>query len=86
VSPHQLDKALEILKGMRMTPERFREEARRRLENLMRAGRKEALGLNNEYDKMAARASQLRAEAERAEQELRDFEREKLGMHPAEKK
>ena len=47
----------------------------------MNAGHKEALGLNEEYDRMVARASQLRAEVEEAEKELKDFEREKLGMH-----
>jgi hypothetical protein len=66
-------------KAKKMTPDKVREEARKRLEDLINAGHKEALKLNEEYDR-------LRIKAEQAEKELEDFEREKLGMHSVEKK
>jgi hypothetical protein len=63
-----------------ITPEGVRKEARQRLKGLMTSGHAEALKLNEKYDKLIARAELSAKEANEAEEQVRTFEREELGM------
>lgn len=56
------------------TGARARKSAKERLEKLFASGQKEALVLNEEYDRLLVRVQE-------AVKAVADFEREKLGMH-----
>jgi hypothetical protein len=61
----------------------YEAEAKKRLDKLYDQGNKEALHLQEVHDKLTAKAQKALEEAERALWELREFEKEKLGMSSA---